>query len=526
MAYKNSQIDKSNFKWFENDDSRASLREIRLTKGTIRGLTNFSISLNYPITVFSGGNGSGKSTILALATCAFHNKNDGFYPPLRNKNYYTFHDFFVQSSAETTVEGVEILYGIHHNRWHLVEPGIRFQARKKGKGGKWNDYDLRVDRNVIYFGVQRVVPHYERSTHKSYRSKFKPGTMNGEDRKRIAEIATRIIGKSYTNFDSYEHTKYTLPVASSNGISYSGFNMGAGEGSVFEILTALFAAGPGTLLVIDEIELGLHELAQVRLIDELKKLCHKMKCQIVCSTHSHAILRNLPPEARFHVESINEKTFITPGASPDFVCGKMGRPDAHELDIFVEDGVGVEMLQAALPAGLRKRVKIKSIGSHAAVIRQLSSRKLESIHNCICVLDGDQNGNLKTAISIAQSACECSTPDERQDVESWISERVFYLPGSDWPERWIIEETSILINSTDTSKAEFLMNIWGIESINDLINAFKEAEYAEKHGEFRDLSLAIDLTEATTRHDLISFVIKNRDSEFEHLIEEIHNRLP
>lgn len=56
---------------------------------------------------------------------------------------------------------------------------------------------------------------------------------------------------------------------------YSGFNMGGGESSVFEILTAVFESGEGALLVVDEIELGLHEKAQRRLIEELKKLCKK-----------------------------------------------------------------------------------------------------------------------------------------------------------------------------------------------------------------------------------------------------------
>lgn len=526
MAYKKSQIDKSNFKWFENDNSRASLFSISLKKGTIRGLTPFSVSIKYPITVFSGGNGSGKSTMLALAACAFHNGKGGFIPPLRNKSYYTFHDFFVQSSAETPVDGVEIRYGINFNNWKGAKPGIGMQSRKKSKGGKWNDYARRVDRNVVYFGVQRVVPHYERSTHKSYRSKFKPGSMKDEDRKKITSIAARIIGKPYTDFDSYEHTKYTLPVASANGISYSGFNMGAGEGSVFEILSALFAAGSGTLLVIDEIELGLHELAQLRLIEELKKLCKELKCQIICSTHSHATLRSVPPEARFHIESLGGKTFITPGASPDFACGKMGRPDAYELDIFVEDRVAVEILQVVLPASLRKRVKVKSIGSHAAVIRQLSSRKLEKINNCICVLDGDQNGALKDAIGIAQSACETSTHAEKEEVEKWISERFFCLPGTDWPEKWLIEQAQAIILDASSSNGDILVDNWGMDSRDALLACLGEAAGAKKHSEFFDLSVAVELSEEKARSDLISLVAKVREDDFKLVVSGIQERLP
>ena len=131
--------------------------------------------------------------------------------------------------------------------------------------------------------------------HKSYHSLFKPGSLLLETRNKIADIAGRIIGKTYTDFDNYEHSKYSLPRVETAGISYSGFNMGSGESAVFEIFTAIFLAGSGTLVVVDEIELGLHEEAQHRLIDELKKLCRYLKCQIICSTHSHAILSRLPP---------------------------------------------------------------------------------------------------------------------------------------------------------------------------------------------------------------------------------------
>ena len=54
-----------------------------------------------------------------------------------------------------------------------------------------------------------------------------------------------------------------------------------GESAVFEILTALFEAGKGSLLIIDELELGLHEQAQIRFVYELKELCKEYRCQVV-----------------------------------------------------------------------------------------------------------------------------------------------------------------------------------------------------------------------------------------------------
>lgn len=79
--------------------------------------------------------------------------------------------------------------------------------------------------------------------------------------------------------------------------------MGAGENAIFSLLIEIFSAGKNSLIVVDEIELGLHEEAQKRLIYELKKICAKLHCQIICSTHSAKIIDALPPEGRFFIES-------------------------------------------------------------------------------------------------------------------------------------------------------------------------------------------------------------------------------
>lgn len=527
MAYKYSNLDKNNTKWFANDNSRASLVSIELRKGKIRGLTPFKINFEYPITAVAGTNGSGKSTLLALSSCAFHNDTSGFCPPLRRQPYYTFKDFFVQSSEETPVEGVEIYYGIKHDNWRgKLKSKVGYQKRVKRKRGKWNDYHRRVNRNVIYFGVQRVVPHYERSVHISYRQKFKPGSLPESDRTRIAKLAGRIIGKSYTDFDSYEHSKYSLPNVTSSGFSYSGFNMGAGESAVFEILTTLFRSGPGTLLVIDEIELGLHEMAQIRLIEALKKLCKEFKCQVICSTHSHAILRSLPPEGRYFVETVGDASFFTQGVSADFACGKMGRPDSYELDIFVEDSIGRDILLGALPIEVRRRSRIIPIGSHSAVVRQIACRYLENIDNCMCILDGDQSNHKSDALKLLEQSCEASTDSEKEALRNWGNDRLQYLPGTDWPEKWLIESAIEAVSRDTFTDHPSILADWGLTSAEQFVDLLQQAQSAEKHSEFYELAEGAELEITKVRNDVISLVVAANSERFEEIVSAVSSRLP
>lgn len=525
MAYRYSQIDDRNIQWMANDNTRASLCRAALKEGKLRGLGKFDVTFKYPIAAIAGENGSGKSTFLALVACGFHNKGNGFKLPDRKNAYYTFSDFFVQAKAELPPQGIKIDYQIRHNRWRNAEPGLGWQERKKGNGGKWNDYATRVKRNVIYFGIQRVVPHYERSAHKSYRSRFIPGTFNEISRNRIRDIAGRIIGKNYTSFNVHKHSKYSLPIATCGAVEYSGFNMGAGESAVFEILTALFEAGSGSLLVIDEIELGLHEKAQHRLINELKQLCYELKCQIICSTHSHVILNALPPEGRFFVESGTDESKIIPEISADWACGKLRGLNSGELDVFVEDGVAQALLSMWLPRNIRNRINVIPIGSSEAVLRQLTSRYLEKNNNCLALLDGDKSGENNASKSKLANYAEASTPEKRAAAIEWATERLSYLPSTDWPEKWLIDMAKFQVEIIGGDQPPTLINDWGLDDEGQLSTALEEALRAGKHNEFIQLASEMEQSEEQVRSDIIRFVKHHFSDSLNNVILRINQLL-
>ena len=144
MKYRESNIDRNLRKWFINDNDHSLLRSIRLFRGTMRGLSPISIKFGYPITAIAGKNGSGKSTILALACCAFHNNARGFKLPHRKQTYYTFTDFFIQHTEDLPSDGIVIYYSIAHNNWRVSVKfpegvGVGFKKCSKKKGGRWSD---------------------------------------------------------------------------------------------------------------------------------------------------------------------------------------------------------------------------------------------------------------------------------------------------------------------------------------------------------------------------------------------------
>ena len=377
MKYRESQQDKSIRRWFQNDYSVSLLRRIELSKGELRGITSLNIDFNFPITAIAGRNGAGKSTILAIACCAYHNKKDGYKPAKRKNSYYTFSDFFIQHPEEIPPQGIDIIYTFATNRLRKTEDnpsgeGLGIQRRTKKKGGRWNDYDSRLRKSVIFLGIERIVPHYERSQSRSYSKAFRDQQSQGwEDT--VKDTVSYILGKKYDNFRLLNYSKYNLPIVKIGNTVYSGFNMGAGENALFEIFSAIYTCGAGALLVMDEIELGLHCDAQKRLIEKLKEACIKTKTQVICTTHSRDIFDCLPSDARFFIENINGKTKLTKGISSDFAFAKLSSNPSYEVDIFVEDEIAKAILLSALPLAIRTRINIEIIGSASAVSRQMAA---------------------------------------------------------------------------------------------------------------------------------------------------------
>ena len=501
MTYRYSRTDEKNLRWMKSDDSRGTLCKMALLKGSLRGLNKFRLEFKYPISAIAGENGGGKSTVLAIAACAYHNRQDGYRPAGRKSPYYTFSDFFVQSQDEVSPEGIIIRYKFLHNRWAGGKKGLGSQLRWKRVGGKWNNYDKRVRRNVVYLGIQRVVPHYERSAHKSYRGHFAIDSLEEEHREDICRTAGRIIGKPYETLEIRRHSKYLLPIAARGGVQYSGFNMGAGESSVLEILSSLFEAGEGSLLIVDEIESGLHEQAQGRLVEELKELCERLHCQVICSTHSHIVLDSLPPEGRFFIESRRGSTLVIPEISAAYACGKLRGRNTGELDVFVEDDVAESILQLGLPQRLRHRINVVPIGSADTLLHLLASRYLEGKDSFVCVLDGDKRREDAGNRSRAARYTEGRYRESQEEMDAWLAERLLYLPSESHPEEWLLQSCSRVEAKTH------LADTWGMEDEGEVADALSKALMAGKHREFYALGQEVDLSEECVKSDIVRFLV-------------------
>lgn len=501
MSYSYSNLDRKNLSWFNEENHHLSLASMKID-GKIRSLGKCKINFRYPISAIVGVNGSGKSTFLALAACGFHNDDINFKLPTGRVGYYTFSDFFVQTKGESPASDIRVYYGIRFNNWSGGKAGLGYQLRQKLINGSWNDYSDRVRRKVLFFGFDRVAPHFERSNNVNIASNYLEFANPFQNE--IITYASRILGIDYSKLFNLNYSNYSVPFVTSNDVNYSGFNMGTGELIVFQILNSLFVSGRNTLILIDEIELGLHEYAQINLINQLKILCEKMNCQVICTTHSKAILQSLPPEGRILVQSSKNKTVVNSNISTQYAVGKLGNRESNELTIFVEDKIAELILTSWLSFEVRKRVNVVQIGSYDLVKRQMAASYLISNLNCFCVLDGDQRIDYDKSIAKVVNYTGRSKSDEIKTIKEWISSRISFLPGDQEPEKWLIDTVIELVEHGN--KAEELRKSLSIDEVETLLNFLKLARLAGPKNEFYQLSEMLNLDKSLTLHLIIIFV--------------------
>ncbi len=176
---------------------------------------------------------------------------------------------------------------------------------------------------------------------------------------------------------------------------------------------------------------------------------------------------------------MSDKTVITPKISPLYSAGKLSGENSNELDVFVEDTIAKSLLELALQNNIRTRINILPIGSSSAVVRQLASYYINlKKGNCVAILDGDQSSKIN---DLARNFVDIlETVYNKDEAKQWMKNRLRFLPGTDWPEKWILSE---LRKNKITELAKNLCI--GEDELGKYID---EAIISGKHNEFFSLS--------------------------------------
>ncbi|MDD2729642.1 MAG: AAA family ATPase [Malikia sp.] len=341
----------------------------------IRGFEGEDITFDFPVTALIGPNGSGKSAVLGAAGCA--------YKPIKPGT------FFPKSTVgDESMAGWRVEYELIDKQ---ANPRQLIKRTSNFRQAKWVRSDV-ADREVLFFGIERTVPAGEKTRYKALmRSTYVHRPPLSPLDSAVATQVEHILGKSVAD---YRVTKYgfddSFLVGRSGINNYSEFHFGAGESSIIRMVTRIEQAPQNSLILIEEIENGLHPVATQRMVEYLIDVAERKSIQTIFTTHSDYALSPLPNEAIW--ASIDGR--LRQGKlSVEALRAVSGRVD-KKLAIFVED----EFAKAWVDAILREilaadydQVEVHAVhGDGNAVATHRSHTANPAItFKSLCVIDGD-----------------------------------------------------------------------------------------------------------------------------------------
>lgn len=350
----------------------------KMTLKKVRGFTDEPISFDFPVTAIIGPNGGGKTTVLGAAGIIYRD-----IPPRA---------FFSKSGKyDSGMQDWSIEYEIVDRE---IVTRNSLQRTASFKSLKWNRDAL--NRQALLFGVSRTVPASERKELLSCTSrKFSvPEARVAPFSNEINDAVSRILGKDVSGFKEIKvHPSGNVTLLTgqtATGIGYSEFHFGAGESSIIRMVASIEGANDNALVLIEEIENGLHPVATIRLVEYLIWAAERKKIQVIFTTHSNEALHPLPSKAVW--SATKDKLFQgkLDVASLRAITGQIETASV----IFVEDDFAKTWMEAILRQSTRSIIDHFQVhamsGDGTAVAMNKYHNDNPAIHvSSVCVIDGD-----------------------------------------------------------------------------------------------------------------------------------------
>lgn len=312
-----------------------------------RHISDLSIHFNHPISVISGTNRSGKSTVLMALACShldFRKRNlqNG---KLERQTWSSLMKFTSHDNQKK-----DWTYFIKYKFGKKIE--IK-KGQRKLRSQKWNGIGKKESqfkgRQVVFIDLDRIMP--ARNFGNTIFNLAKSGTLSAISVAKVTEIEKYL---SYILEEKFHLNKITKHLDKDifkygNIHEYSSYNAATGEEVLTKIIIDCVEAMGNALILIDEVEMGLHPKIQRRLIQVLYNIARNDQKQFIITSHSPTILSSLPSKSRVFIEKDNTNKYKSiHGISVSAALSKMDSLSYPLVDLYCEDIESKKIIQKAL----------------------------------------------------------------------------------------------------------------------------------------------------------------------------------
>ena len=401
------------------------LTEAQIRK--LRGIWDLRFEFEYPVSVLAGPNGSGKSTILFACACAYSVPGKGSREMTPGKLFPNFNSS-QQAIASDVPQPSELEYFYLHAGDRLSMSWKRGRNWRRSFAGRSGH--SQPERQVYLRTLANLTnPSEVRSVLQLGRKQVEAESLSSE----LLRFAHRILAWRYRNLELISGPTSDLLFADIEGLGdtrYSEFHMSSGERSIVRISKEISQL-ENALVLIDEIDTGLHPYTQQLVMLELQRSALRQNLQVIVASHSPVVLDSVPPEARIFLDRDDATGQVrrAPQFRDIFQKALYGQ-SRDQLSILCEDAVAEGLIRGVLDIlnvelGFRHEDIVvgrdTGSGEFPGHVRTLA--KFHKLAEFILVLDGDSRSMEVQLRAIAE--------------QHGSALHLLFLPGDGPPEQWI-----------------------------------------------------------------------------------------
>lgn len=288
------------------------MKLLRLEIEDFRHIKNQSIEFGENLTIISGQNSTGKSSLLGwiAQACDFKGKfktiTGGDF-----KSKYSEIFRFCKENDYSKKYSVSLVYKDKNDKGEIVEKRKKMTTRhlKETEGGG-ERYKVDFDRNikesnkraidfpVIYLGLKRLIPL---ATEKNISQK--DVQLTPEEKNTFSKLSKEILILLDRNISSEGVKSTNKDILAMKTEEYGHLGNSAGQDNIGQIISSILSFKKlkkdrrenfsGGVLLIDEIDASLYAGSQIFLVENLYKFSRDHKVQVIFTTHSIEILEHL-----------------------------------------------------------------------------------------------------------------------------------------------------------------------------------------------------------------------------------------